>query len=267
MTTRSITTETPESSPRELLVRGESSLSEFLRSHGIPLNTRCSGRGLCDSCTVELVDPSAPGSAGGSIAVKSCTTKLSELPEAVHIRIPARSYLKYTPQIVTDYRVNIPCGHDPLCKGPGVGVAVDVGTTTVAVLLVNLADGKVLAQASMFNQQMNLGDDVVTRIDLCARDKAMIGKLRNALIRETLVPLVAEALPQALRGSVVADQVRCFSIAGNTVMQHLVAGVDPTPLGTAPFTPAFLTHKVIGVEEFPDAAVHLLPSAAAYVGA
>ncbi|MCL2648243.1 MAG: ASKHA domain-containing protein [Phycisphaerales bacterium] len=316
---RVITVETPESPPRTLCkgaigrtASGTASLSDFLRAHGIPLNTRCGGRGLCESCTVELlsgtlthisgkritagnngesISPTSTENACGVanhspkvVAVKACEMKIPELSEAVpHIRVPARSYLRYTPQIVTDYRVNIPCGHDPLYKAsaedkvilngrPPLGVAVDIGTTTVALLLVNLDNGKVLAQAAMFNQQMNLGDDVVTRIDLCARDKAMIGRLQGALAQETLSPLIASALQHAKMN---IDQILCFSIAGNTVMLHLAAGVDPTPLGTAPFTPAFLAHKLIdgstlfqGGDSLPKkVAVHLLPSAAAYVGA
>jgi len=124
--------------------------------------------------------------------VKACEVRLADSTNT-HIQIPARSYLKYEPQIQTDYRVNITCGHDPLYRAnPGehpLGVAVDVGTTTVALLLVDLTNGKVVGHSAMFNQQINQADDVVTRIQLCS-DKAMIARQQSAVADETILPLL-----------------------------------------------------------------------------
>ncbi|MEI7766394.1 MAG: ASKHA domain-containing protein [Phycisphaerae bacterium] len=248
-------------------------LSTVLHDHGIPLNTRCGGRGLCDACTVEIL--SGPHT---SSAIKACLVKLCDLPSAAttHIRIPTRSSLRYRPQIVTEWRVNIPCGHDPLYvptreETTPLGVAVDIGTTTVAILLVDLRTGRVLTQAAQFNEQMKLGDDVVTRINLCLTDPTMLVRLQQAIIEATLYPLLRSALAQ-LDASL--NQVRCFTIAGNTTMLHLLAGVNPGPMGMAPFTPVFLAHRVLPAQElFPalllptTVQVHLLPSASAYVGA
>ena len=182
---------------------------------------------------------------------------------------------------------------------PGLGAAIDVGTTTVALLLVDLDTGNILGEATDFNRQMQFGDDVVTRIGLCATDARMVDRLQEAVARATLGPLLESALRKAGRSP---DDIACFTVAGNTTMLHLLAGVDPTPMGTAPFTPAFLLHRVIrsgalklgpsrndskaetseyeesdgtgrtGVgarrwASHKDPAVHLLPGAAAYVGA
>ena len=182
---------------------------------------------------------------------------------------------------------------------PRLGAAIDIGTTTVALLLIDLQTGDILAEAADFNRQMQFGDDVVTRIELCTTDATMVHRLQEAIVSATLSPLLEQALQKAGRST---NDLRCFTIAGNTTMLHLLAGVDPTPMGTAPFTPAFLDHRVIRSDTLalpppphapnadaspsPNAdrahttaatphrwtaqsspAVHLLPSAAAYVGA
>ncbi len=176
-----------------------------------------------------------------------------------------------------------------------VGAAIDIGTTTVVVLLVDLERGGVLAEGSAFNRQMHLGDDVVTRITLCDTDPTMRARLQAALLQDTLTPLLADVLRRADRS--YAD-LACITAAGNTTMLHLLVGEDPGPMGTAPFRPAFLEHKRIrwstlqpltptgaspaaSVAEGRDPVdshtpptggaagpwLHVLPSAAAYIGA
>lgn len=155
-------------------------------------------------------------------------------------------------------------GPDRAVPAHPLGVAVDIGTTTVALLLVDLSDGQIVGRAAEFNKQMHLGDDVATRIGLCAGDKTMIGQLQAAVVEQTLVPLLTEALRQA---NAPSSSVTCFSICANTTMLHLLAGVDPSGMGVYPFTPAFLEHRIISLPAFGPATVHLVPSAGAYIGA
>lgn len=124
--------------------------------------------------------------------------------------------------------------------GRRLGAAIDIGTTTVVVLLVDLDTGDILAEQSAFNRQMQFGDDVVTRISLCAADPSMRGRLQAALLRDTLGPLLDQVLRQARRSEA---EVGCVTAAGNTTMLHLLVGEDPGPMGTTPFTPAFLEHR------------------------
>lgn len=174
-----------------------------------------------------------------------------------------------------------------------IGAAVDLGTTTVVVLLVDLRDGSVIGQAAGFNRQVHLGDDVLTRINLCSTDKAMLDRLEEAVIRQTLRPLLCEALKAASDNAVdppsqstAASHVpttppsppdrrlTTVVLAGNTTMLHIAAGVDPTPMGVSPFRPVFTNHQVTTARQLrldtptgDDPSVHLLPSAAAYIGA
>lgn len=245
-----------------------------LYAHQLPLNTRCGGKGVCDGCMVQLVRGElihAPRGRravanGAPITVRACEYTWGD-GSAAEIHIPDRSRTAYQPQVLTDFHIRVPYAHQPLCDLDGidqpVGAAIDVGTTTVVLLLVDLRDGRILSRASAFNRQMDLGDDVVTRINLCRSDASMLPRLHEAVLRDTIAVLIREALEKA---GVSADRLACITAAGNTTMQHLLAGVDPSPLGVHPFTPQFLDHHVIQADGL-GAPLHLLPGTAAYVGA
>jgi uncharacterized 2Fe-2S/4Fe-4S cluster protein (DUF4445 family) len=178
---------------------------------------------------------------------------------------------------------------------PAYGIAVDVGTTTVVVLLIDLFTGDVAGTASALNTQTYLGDNVLTRINLCMNDKSCIRDLQAAVVDKTLAPLIDQVLAEA---DAAAEQIVAFCVAGNTTMLHLLAGDDPSGMGAAPFPAQFLDHRMLRFSELPvtslrrvsleanaaDSAgarsaasvgsrfgaaplVHLLPGAAAYVGA
>jgi len=236
-------------------------LSEIMRHENIPLNTRCGEKGLCNACLVEIVKD------GLVETVKGCQLSL-EGYESLTVRIPQTSLLAYEPEVREDYRINVPVAHDPLCGNDGLGIAVDIGTTTVVVQAVRLSDGKILSRSSAFNRQMHLGDDVLTRINLCSTDESMTRHFQIAIIEETINPLVEKALAEA--GASIED-VKGYTLAGNTTMLHLAAGINPKPLGYHPFKPVFIDHKSVRAGDIglipSDAEVHLLPGAGGYVGA
>jgi uncharacterized 2Fe-2S/4Fe-4S cluster protein (DUF4445 family) len=250
-------------------------LSRLLASRGFPLNTRCGERGLCGGCEAELragsllrIADGARVPAGATARVRSCQMRLGA--EDVELALPARSLMSHEPSVVAEFRLNIPWACDPIVPGARYGAAVDVGTTTVALLLCDLATGRVLAAASAFNAQIRFGEDVLTRIGQCGADPGALGQLQRAVAAETITPLLQDA---CRRAGVAPGAVGAMSVAGNTTMLHLLAGVDPTPMGVHPFQPAFLDHRTyspgdLGLK-FGDGAaqVHLLPGPAAYVGA
>jgi uncharacterized 2Fe-2S/4Fe-4S cluster protein (DUF4445 family) len=270
--------ETPDG-PREIGAtagEAEGPLSELLARRGFPLNTRCGGRGLCAGCEVEWRAGSAErlggGVAGEAIAgarVRSCQVRLPAAGE-VRLALPVRSLLRHQPAVVSEFQIRIPWANDPLPSATGYGAAVDVGTTTVALLLCELATGRVLAEASAFNAQIRHGEDVLTRIQLCSTNPGAVAELQRAVARETIQPLLAEACGRA---GIALAEVGVMTVAANTTMQHLLAGVDPTPMGTHPFTPVFLEHREYAPQDLglnfggAPGRVHLLPGPAAYVGA
>jgi uncharacterized 2Fe-2S/4Fe-4S cluster protein (DUF4445 family) len=277
VTTSHIRALTPDG-PCDLAVPdGEAGLpiSELLARRGYPLNTRCGGRGLCGACEVELragslrrIADGTPVAADPTARLKSCQLRLGG--ESVELAVPARSLLRHEPAVVSEFRINIPWACDPLVSEARYGAAVDIGTTTVALLLCDLKTGRVAGEASGFNAQIRFGEDVLTRIQLCSTDPTALGQLQRAVALETINPLLHEACRQA---GVTPSKVGCMTVAGNTTMLHLLAGVDPRSMGVHPFRPVFLEHRsyapqVLGLE-FGDGAaqVHLLPGPAAYVGA
>ncbi|MBI2497592.1 MAG: DUF4445 domain-containing protein [Opitutae bacterium] len=271
--------ETPDGRTEIGLTAGDERLplTDVLARRGHPLNMRCGGRGLCAGCEIVLDqgelrrrgDGAAVVPAGG-VRIRACQHQLSPGGDAT-VTVPARSLLKHEPAVVAEFRINVPWAQDPL--GPPAaryGAAVDVGTTTVALLLCDLGTGRVLAEASSFNAQIKFGEDVLTRIQHAGHGGAALAQLQQAVAGETIQPLLAEAGRAA--GIAPAD-IGVLSVAGNTTMQHLLAGVDPSPLGVHPFRPVFLEHRVFPPRNLgldfggPDAEVHLLPGPAAYVGA
>lgn len=277
-------------------------ISTVLRRAGVPLNTRCGERGLCDGCVVNLTEGALTSLISGATVdgrwagqVRACQHHAND-GSSIKLQIPERSMLKQRASVVTEFKPPTLAKFTPLWKRDGMqtfdytasgwqrgpdlpweideplGIGIDIGTTSVVVVLVELTTGSILARAADFNQQMRLGDDVLTRITLCASEPKMLDELRHAIIAQTIVPLINAACDASQRST---SDIVCCTIAGNTTMLHLYAGVDPTPLGIVPFTPAFIEHQLTHGDLLAPwnersgiaPAVHLLPGCSAYVGA
>ena len=111
------------------------------------------------------------------------------------------------------------------------GIAFDLGTTTVVATLLDLSTGTPVAVESVLNSQQPFGADVISRISATMLDPAALDRLRD-LAQETLAGLAAEVCQ---RGGVDPGEVYEVAVAGNATMTHLVLGIDPEPLGMAPF--------------------------------
>jgi uncharacterized 2Fe-2S/4Fe-4S cluster protein (DUF4445 family) len=151
--------------------------------------------------------------------------------------------------------------------GRAFGLAFDLGTTTVVATLLDLTTGTPVAVESMLNKQQPFGADVIARISATMLDPAARDKLRQ-LAQETLAEL-ATAACQA--GGVLPEEVYEVALAGNATMVHLVLGIDPEPLGVAPFImsarllPEVRAHD-LGVPAHPQARAVVFPAFGAYVG-
>ncbi|MBR3864240.1 MAG: DUF4445 domain-containing protein [Clostridia bacterium] len=139
----------------------------------------------------------------------------------------------------------------------GIGVALDIGTTTIGACLIDLKNGKTLKKISSLNPQAVYGADVLSRIKACSEGKLSL--LQKLIIDETK-RIILQLEPN--------EKISELYVGANTTMLHLFLGVDPTAIGVYPFTPAFtcernFTGKELGL---PVERVKLLPSASAYVG-
>jgi len=111
------------------------------------------------------------------------------------------------------------------------GIAFDLGTTTVVATLLDLSTGTPAGVESGLNAQQPFGADVITRISATMMDPGALDKLRN-LAQQTMAELAGAVCAQ---GGVAPDEVYEVAVAGNATMTHLVLGIDPEPLGMAPF--------------------------------
>ena len=146
-------------------------------------------------------------------------------------------------------------------------IAFDLGTTTVVATLLDLVTGTPVAVASMLNKQQPFGGDVISRISATMMDPDAAERLRVAAC-ETLAELAAQVCRE---GGVDPAHVYEAAIAGNATMTALALGIDPEPLGVAPFimstaTPPTVLAADLGLALHPRARVMLFPALGAYVG-
>ena len=154
----------------------------------------------------------------------------------------------------------------PAASRTGFAIAVDIGTTTVVVYLINLADGKVLDVGSTYNSQIRFGDDVITRI-VHATEGGGLEELAKTVRQD--IKGITRAL--AGRHSVDRGEIELAVISGNTTMSHLFWGLDPGSIREEPYVPGVSIYPVLrgaeaGLFMNPQGAVYTFPSVASYVG-
>jgi uncharacterized 2Fe-2S/4Fe-4S cluster protein (DUF4445 family) len=149
-----------------------------------------------------------------------------------------------------------------------LGVAVDVGTTKVAVYLVDLSSGKTLAKAGVMNPQVSFGEDVVSRIAYANQNPAQRQLLHQRII-SALNDLIAELCKQT---SSRQEQIVEAVVVGNTAMHHFFLNLPVQQLGAAPYVPALsgsieLQASQVGLQLAGGARLFVPPNIAGYVGA
>ncbi len=146
------------------------------------------------------------------------------------------------------------------------GIAIDLGTTTISVALIDLVSGKISGCASGYNEQISCGEDVISRINY-ARNGKRLEELRKKS-QNSVNRLLMRAVKQA---GISSDDIFSAVISGNTTMAHLFLGISPEYLRLAPYTPAFLSLEIyaardVGLNINPNAAVYISPAVGSYVG-
>ena len=148
------------------------------------------------------------------------------------------------------------------------GLAVDVGSTTIAAHLCDLVSGEVVASAGRMNPQIRFGEDLMSRVSYSMMNPGGAAQM-TAAVREALSALAKEVAESV---GVEREAIVEATIVGNPIMHHLVLGIDPVELGGAPFALAIdraltVTAAEIGIELHPNARVYTLPCIAGHVGA
>jgi uncharacterized 2Fe-2S/4Fe-4S cluster protein (DUF4445 family) len=171
---------------------------------------------------------------------------------------------KVTAVVVDETLVDVEPGDT---SGVRYAIAFDLGTTTVVATLLDLVTGTPVAVASMLNKQQPFGGDVITRISATMLDREALGRLQHAA-GSTLATLAEQVCRE---GGVDPQHVYEAALAGNATMTALALGIDPEPLGVAPFvqttaTPPSVLARDVGLDLHPGARVAVFPALGAYVG-
>lgn len=221
------------------------SLFVLLRRHGIALNGSCGGAGRCGACRLQLSGPASPPTTqeeklltpaeiAGGIRLACQAVPLG--PLEIETRPPAGTLSKgsltplrlrkITPLLPPDLRrVGFETLPYPL------GLALDLGTTTLACYLTDLAEGAVLAETYRRNPGFAYGEDVISRVGAVAQKPEILAVMQKDLQRE-LNAAVDTLVKQA---GVTRESIGSAVVVGNSIMVHFFFGVDPTPLASSPF--------------------------------
>ena len=195
------------------------------------------------------------------------------------VRIPYK-VLKKLPDVLRDNHFQVKCVvrttsedmyvYDIFGKDQKVtigGLAVDIGTTTVSAVLIDMDTGEILAKGSAGNGQIRFGADVINRL-IESRKPGGQKKLQDAVIKETINPMIHEMCKSA---HLPKDQIYRMCVASNTTMNHLFAGINADPLRMEPYIPAFfktnsLFASDVGIDINQDAHIIMAPNIGSYVG-
>ena len=221
----------------------------------------------------------APSEADTMPDIERLTWAIQALqPEAETVKVPYAVMVKLA-SVLREYDFNV-CVKGELKDGTFtcmdicpmddtlmVGCAIDIGTTTVSMVYVDLANGKILAKGSSGNGQIRYGADVINRIIESTRQGGK-KKLQDAIVKETLTPIMANLCKSA---NINARSILRLCIGANTTMNHLLVGVDADPVRMDPYIPSFfawdgLTSQDLKLPANPYASVIIAPNIGSYVG-
>lgn len=243
---------------------------------GIIINTPCGGTGVCGKCRVKIISPQlkltkADEKIFSGIELKqgwrlACQNMVFE---NTVIEVPKESLLSRIENIVieSDILQTIKTEKRQIKEDKYFGIAVDIGTTTIAAAIIDLKNGSEVAVMGDVNPQISFGDDVISRIKYASSGKNELIKLQKTVIKQ--INSMIERLCK--QGNINKNEIYEAAIAGNTAMEHLICGIDTSPLGQLPFEPVWRGANVINPNELnieinPEGVVYILPIIGGFVG-
>ena len=226
-------------------ITGNPTILEYCRSHGVTgIEAPCGGKGTCGKCKVTVTKPYYK-------EVLACQTKICDGMEIIvgggtitgvgtdmnEAKVSASDEMVVLVDRKSDMQENPVSVYVNHSSNAGTLAACDIGTTTVVCYLIDKETGQIISTRSGANPQRSFGADVLSRIDAAARaddnDKANGGlQMMQSQIVSLLNGFISEMLTECGR-----TKVSRFSVAGNTVMCHLLVGISPEKMGKAPFLP------------------------------
>ena len=212
---------------------GETILEALARA-GIAVSAPCGGLGRCRKCAVR---------ATGELACEDGARLDGQTVLACRTRLTGDARVRVSESKAEILKTGVSAGEETDGE-TGLGVSVDVGTTTLAAYLVERSTGRVLASDARLNPQRPHGADVISRLSF-----AIDSEENAALLQREILAAIDEMTRSMLeRAGRAGEEIRCRALVGNTVMMHRLGGYPARPLAFAPFTPAYtaLHEKELG---------------------
>ena len=251
-------------------MKKKQSLLELLQQNNTFINAPCGGKGTCKKCAVRFVKGATKPTEKDRDAFTA-----EQLEQGFRFACQAYPDGEYEVEvyaqeekmeILSDWKEVSDSSGDLLSKEEGFGIAFDIGTTTLAAVLVHLSTGEACKTLTSVNHQRIYGADVITRIQ--ASNDGKKWEMQRC-IRQDIKRMISEL---AKRQDIDWQEIKKIVIAGNTTMCHLLCGYSCEALGSFPFQPvniALMTESaktLLGLRDL-DAKVMILPGISAFVGA
>ena len=236
-------------------------LLESLIAHNIFLRSDCGGKGVCGKCRVKIV----AGDGTGRDAESCCF----QVADSVSIEIPESSLL--SSHIIAKPPVMLPASFlskrvAGMSPEPCLGIAVDLGTTTIAIYLFDVIHRKILSSTAVKNPQALYGDDVMNRIGEIGEDDGRLFRLQELVVRA--IEWGTTELLNCCRTA--HEELANMVIVGNPTMIHILLGISPMSIGIAPYQPSFFKARQTNGSElglgFPDVIVNTLDQVSGFIG-
>lgn len=256
----------------------EATLLDIIRKQGHGLEAPCSGQGLCGKCKVQVICGNDNLWSAEELSCLSKEERAAGWRLSCHFKPQDDIHFTWDGNVTWSAQEDgfafLKSGEMPVQASPGVessleevGMAVDIGTTTVVASLVSYSSGQILAEAYAINPQKQFGLDVMSRIFYQEQDPEGLVNLKTS-ITSCLNELAESVLAQSQKKT---SQVKQVTLAGNTPMLHFLLGLPAANLGKAPYHSlvqgAVVTHTTaLGIERIPDIPVYVLPPIKAFVG-
>jgi uncharacterized 2Fe-2S/4Fe-4S cluster protein (DUF4445 family) len=267
---------------RQIVAEHGQMLLEALISAGIFLRADCGGKRRCGKCMLKI-----PQTSHKAVS----TPDESEAKYLGAKELAAGSRLACCTEVLGDISIEIPetsrLSPEVAQKGPTIlfdklsalkpaqasdtneyGLAVDLGTTTIAVYLCNLSSAEVTASISVRNPQVLFGDDVMSRIGAVGQNQDLLARLQKMVIKA--IEWGTNSLCRSTR--IDSKAIQSMVVVGNTTMIHLFVGVDPTSIGMFPYNPQFVEEQIfsaakVGFRFNPNTEIRTLPLITGFIGA
>lgn len=265
-----------------------STVMEALNKAGLEFDFPCGGRGKCGKCRIKIPkDTGAPTTSEQKILPQvelqagirlACVTKVYRdvtvelLPATLEhqiLKVGAERVSQidpHFPELMAQLAQEAVTGERPV--SPLVGMAFDIGTTTIVGYLLDLATGQELAVVSTLNPQTKFGADVISRVTFADREENGLEQLHETVI-EAINKLISQGATQA---GLQTTDIYGISIAANTCMHHLFLGISPHSIAVSPYVPLISKAVVenaadLNIKINPAGKVFVLPNIAGFVGA